>query len=118
MSDRLGVMYRGRIVEAGMRERLFDNPLHPYTHALLASIPSGITDDVREHAVIHEEVASDAEVEGCRYHPRCPLGARAKCREVDPGLDPVGPDHRAACHFPQTIESFRTEAIEEAIVSR
>jgi oligopeptide/dipeptide ABC transporter ATP-binding protein len=117
MSDELAVMYRGRIVESGPRDRLFDNPLHPYTHALLASIPVGVANDERAHAVIHEEISSDLEIEGCRYHPRCPLGARSICREADPALELVGPDHRAACHFPQTTESLQREAVDEPIAS-
>jgi oligopeptide/dipeptide ABC transporter ATP-binding protein len=117
MADELAVMYRGRILESGPRDRLFDNPLHPYTHALLASIPSGVTNDARAHAVIHEELTSDLEVEGCRYHPRCPLGARTICRKTDPPLDLVAPGHLAACHYPQTSESLRREAVEEPIAS-
>jgi peptide/nickel transport system ATP-binding protein len=117
MSDELAVMYRGRFVESGPRDRLFDNPLHPYTHALLASIPSGVTNDQRAHAVIQEDVASDLEIGGCRYHLRCPLGTRAVCREVDPPLDVVAPDHRAACHYPQTRESLQREAVDEPIAS-
>jgi peptide/nickel transport system ATP-binding protein len=79
MSDRLGVMYRGRIVESGTRERLFENPLHPYTHALLASIPSGTVGDAPSHAVVHEEIATEFEIEGCRYHrgARSGRGGRA-----------------------------------------
>jgi oligopeptide/dipeptide ABC transporter ATP-binding protein len=110
MSERLAVMYSGRIVESGPRDRLFENPLHPYTHALLASIPSASAGE-RLHAVVQEEVAAELEVEGCRFHPRCPLGGRARCREVDPALEPVGPDHAAACHFPQTQQSLLAEAI-------
>jgi oligopeptide/dipeptide ABC transporter ATP-binding protein len=110
MSERLAVMYSGRIVESGPRDRLFENPLHPYTHALLASIPSAFADE-RLHAVVQEEIAAELEAEGCRFHPRCPLGGRARCREVDPALEPVGPDHAAACHFPQTQQSLLAEAI-------
>jgi oligopeptide/dipeptide ABC transporter ATP-binding protein len=117
MSDRLGVMYRGRIVESGTRQRLFEQPLHPYTHALLASIPSGAVTDARAHAVVQEEAVTELEIEGCRYHPRCPLGSRTMCREIDPALEPVGPDHHAACHYPQTTESLRKEAIDEVIAS-
>jgi peptide/nickel transport system ATP-binding protein len=117
MSDELAVMYRGRFVESGPRDRLFDNPLHPYTHALLASIPESVTNDRRAHAMIQEEVSSDLEIEGCRYHLRCPLGTRPLCREIDPPLGVVVPDHRAACHYPQTTESLQREAADEPIAS-
>jgi oligopeptide transport system ATP-binding protein len=111
MSDRLAVMYAGRIVESGPRDRLFENPLHPYTHALLASIPSGEAPAARLRAVVQEEPTGELDVEGCHYHPRCPLGDRARCREVDPALEPVGPEHAAACHFPQSQESLVAETI-------
>jgi oligopeptide/dipeptide ABC transporter ATP-binding protein len=111
MSDRLAVMYAGRIVESGPRDRLFENPLHPYTHALLASIPSVAAFTERLDAVVHEEPTGEVDVEGCRYYPRCPLGGRARCREVDPALEPVGPEHAAACHFPQSQESLLAETI-------
>jgi oligopeptide/dipeptide ABC transporter ATP-binding protein len=112
MSDSIGVMYHGRVVELGSREQLFSNPQHPCTHALLASIPSPEPpeEQERQHAIVHEEVASDARVEGCRYHPRCPLGNRALCQEIEPALDPVEPGHRAACHYPQSAESLAEQA--------
>jgi oligopeptide/dipeptide ABC transporter ATP-binding protein len=82
---------------------------------LLASIPSPdpVDDEERAeaHVIIREEVGSAQDVEGCRFHPRCPLGTRNLCRTVEPGLDPVGPDHRVACHFPQSAESLRREAL-------
>ena len=108
----------GESIESGPRDRLFQNPLHPYTHALLASIPTGVASDRRAHAIVHEDVPTDAEIKGCRFHPRCPLGSRAACREVEPDLELVASDHRAACHFPQTTEGLRREAADEAIASR
>ena len=116
MSSSIGVMYHGRIVELGSREQLFSSPQHPCTHALLASIPSPEPPETQErrHAIIHEELASDAEVTGCRFHPRCPLGARTRCHEVDPGLDLVAPGHRVACHYPQSAESVAEQAALDA----
>jgi oligopeptide/dipeptide ABC transporter ATP-binding protein len=116
MSNSIGVMYHGRIVEEGSREQLFSHPQHPCTHALLASIPSPSPPDVleRRHTIVHEEVASDTYVEGCRYHPRCPLGSRALCQTVDPPLYPVGEGQRAACHYPQSAESLAEQAALEA----
>ena len=116
MSSSIGVMYHGRIVELGSREQLFSSPQHPCTHALLASIPSPEPpeEQERDHVIVHEELMSDSEVTGCRYHPRCPLGHRSRCHEIEPGLDPVGPGHRAACHYPQSAESLAREAALDA----
>jgi peptide/nickel transport system ATP-binding protein len=115
MSNTIGVMYHGKIVELGSRERLFTSPRHPCTHALLASIPSPDATFERErvHVIVREEVASRGDVEGCRFHPRCPLGMRDLCRTVEPGLDPLTPEHRAACHYPQSAESLAREAAAE-----
>jgi oligopeptide/dipeptide ABC transporter ATP-binding protein len=119
MSSSIGVMYHGRIVELGSREQLFSGPQHPCTHALLASIPSPDPPEAqeRDHVIVHEELMSDAQVTGCRYHPRCPLGGRSRCHEIEPGLDPVGPGHRAACHYPQSAESLAEQAALDATAS-
>jgi oligopeptide/dipeptide ABC transporter ATP-binding protein len=118
MSNTIGVMYRGKIVELGSRERLFASPRHPCTHALLASIPAPDPvlerDRARAHVIVREEVGSGGEVEGCRFHPRCPLGRRNLCRTDEPDLAPLAPDHRAACHYPQSAESLAREAAAEA----
>jgi oligopeptide/dipeptide ABC transporter ATP-binding protein len=117
MSNTIGVMYHGRIVEQATRERLFIAPRHPCTHALLAAIPSADTADdgerVKDHVIIREEVEVVHGVTGCRFHPRCPLGRRELCQSVDPPLDPVGDDHLVACHFPQSAESLRRQALAE-----
>ncbi|MCP9484456.1 MAG: ABC transporter ATP-binding protein [Gaiellaceae bacterium MAG52_C11] len=116
MSNSIGVMYGGRIVELGSREQLFSSPQHPCTHALLASIPAPEPLDTRrrEHDLIREEVVTDGRVEGCRFHPRCPLGSRERCRAIEPGLNPVGSGQRAACHFPQSAESLAAQAAADA----
>ena len=57
---------------------------------------------------------TELDVTGCRFHPRCPLGDRTRCREIDPVLERVGPDHAAACHFPQTEQSLLAEATASA----
>jgi oligopeptide/dipeptide ABC transporter ATP-binding protein len=117
MSNTIGVMYHGKIVELGSREQLFSSPRHPYTHGLLASIP--VPDPeleqerARDHAIVREEVSAGADVTGCRFHPRCPLGTREICRTVEPPLDLLAPEHRAACHFPQSAESLAREVTGE-----
>ena len=116
MSNTIGVMYQGAIMELGSRDRLFSSPQHPCTHALLAAIPS--PDPVAErmragsHVIIREGEASDAEVQGCRFAPRCPLGERDLCRATEPGLDPAGPGHLVACHYPQSADSLKREVLE------
>ncbi|AEI43508.1 oligopeptide/dipeptide ABC transporter [Paenibacillus mucilaginosus KNP414] len=100
MSDRIGVMYLGRLVEVAPSGELFRRPAHPYTAALLASIPQG--DPRRRGGLVPltGEIPSPANPpSGCRFHPRCPA-AKPLCREAEPPWHEIGPDHAAACHFP------------------
>jgi oligopeptide/dipeptide ABC transporter ATP-binding protein len=113
MADRIAVMYLGRIVESAPRDALFANPQHPYTHALLASIPPAPGEVRREQIVLRESPASDTLPSGCRFHPRCPLGQREVCRTVDPPLRAVAAGRTVACHFPQSAESLLAEAARE-----
>jgi peptide/nickel transport system ATP-binding protein len=121
MSNTIGVMYQGRIIELASRERLFARPQHPCTHALLASIPLPDPElarqQLREHVIVRDE-AHQLEVPGCRFHPRCPLGHRDHCRTVEPGLDPVEQGHLAACHYPQSHERLAEIAAAEAQAAR
>ena len=101
MSDRVAVMYLGKIVELADRDPLYARPHHPYTQALFAAIP--VPDPVasREKArvVVAGEVPSSlAPPPGCRFHTRCPL-AQERCRTEEPLLRPVGDGHEVACHF-------------------
>ena len=112
MADTIAVMYLGRIVEQGPRETLFARPQHPYTHALLASIPPAPGEQERERIVLREAPASDTLPSGCRFHPRCPLGTRELCRTVDPPLRRTA-GHAVACHFPQSAASLAAAAAQE-----
>jgi oligopeptide/dipeptide ABC transporter ATP-binding protein len=114
MSNTIGVMHRGRVIELGSRERLFSTPRHPCTHSLLVSIPSADPAAQRkrddEHAIVRDEVDPALEVSGCGFHPRCPLGARERCWSIKPELDLLEGDHRVACHYPQSADSLKLEA--------
>jgi oligopeptide/dipeptide ABC transporter ATP-binding protein len=98
ISDRVAVMYLGKIVETAPAERLFAGPLHPYTRALLAAIPSPDPDDRREAVPIEGETPSPiAPPSGCRFHPRCPI-AGAVCARDEPVLAVDAGGHAVACH--------------------
>ncbi len=95
-TDRVLIMYSGRVVEDAPAERVFAGPGHPYTEGLLASIPP-IDEDVARLDTIPGTVPPPFDLPpGCRFEPRCPQ-ARPPCREAQPWLIPCGPDHRAAC---------------------
>ncbi|HWT79574.1 MAG TPA: ABC transporter ATP-binding protein, partial [Candidatus Methylomirabilis sp.] len=99
VSHRVAVMYLGKIVEAASRQALFERPLHPYTRALLTSVPK--PDPGKRHTlgVLSGDVPSPVNVPaGCRFHPRCPE-VKPECRQVEPvGLE-VEPGHWVACHL-------------------
>jgi len=107
ISDRVAVMYLGRIVEIGDRDPVFDTPRHPYTRALLSAIPTPNPrrERARKRILLQGDVPNPANPPaGCRFHPRCPL-ATAICRETDPLLrdlgstgPPPGAPHFVACH--------------------
>ena len=102
LSDRIGVMYLGRLVETGAAADVLAQPRHPYTRALLGSRRGQGRASLDAQPPLPGETPPPWAVPpGCRFHPRCPLrrelGAPAACEALDPAL--VGDDHRAACHF-------------------
>jgi oligopeptide transport system ATP-binding protein len=104
VSDRVGVMYLGKLVEVGPAEALYRAPRHPYTVALLDSIPSPdpFAPKAKAHAAISGEPPSPVDPpSGCRFRTRCPR-AQAVCAEQEPPLATIADDHQVACHFPVT----------------
>lgn len=108
ISDRIMVMYLGKIVEIADKHSLFDNPKHPYTKALLSAIPIPDPDKKKERIVLRGDVPSPIDPpSGCRFHTRCPF-ATAKCKVDVPELrttESMKPGHEAACHYIEEIES-------------
>ncbi len=114
VSDRIAVMYLGKVVEVARSAELFDIPRHPYTRALLSALPVADPDmsDSRERIVLVGDLPTPTHPpDGCRFHTRCPK-ARPDCTEVDPPLQPAfddGLDHPAACLHPlERGENLRT----------
>lgn len=101
ISDRVAVMYLGKVCEVGSPQTLYANPAHPYTHALLGAIP--VPDpEVRpeERPVVAGEIPSPVSPpSGCRFRTRCPR-AQDTCAQVEPEIREIGPDQFVACHFP------------------
>ena len=99
MSQHVGIMYLGKIVEQGSADEVFDHRCHPYTQVLFSSALPDHPDSVKEDAILLGEVPSALNPpSGCRFHPRCSL-ARPICREVEPKLKEMASGHYVACHL-------------------
>jgi len=99
ISDRIAVMYLGKIVEVGPAEELVRDPKHPYTQALIAAVPVPEPAQQRERIVLKGDIPSPINPpSGCRFRTRCPI-ATERCAAEEPLLRPVGKDRVAACHY-------------------
>lgn len=124
ISDRVGVMYLGRLVELGPADTLYSSSGHPYTRALLSAIPipNPRAERQRRRVILQGDIPSPASPPpGCRFHTRCwlyeRLGTPRRCREEDPVPRPVGADHIAACHFSEDALSSEVGVIDPAMVA-
>ncbi|GAA0239436.1 ATP-binding cassette domain-containing protein [Saccharothrix mutabilis subsp. mutabilis] len=110
ISDRVGVMYLGGIVEEASSDDLYAEPLHPYTKALLSAIPvpDPEVEDRRERILLTGDLPSPANPpNGCRFHTRCPWKQETKCATDRPVLREVRPGHKVACHWAEDIQAGR-----------
>ncbi len=112
ISDRVGVMYLGKLVEVGPPSAIYGTPGHPYTRALLSAVPvpNPKAERRRKRVILAGDVPSPANPpSGCRFHTRCwlyeKLGRPENCRTDDPELRLIGDDHRAACHYAEQAQA-------------
>lgn len=118
ISDRIGVMYLGVMVELAESENIFENPLHPYTKALLQAIPRTDVDQGQELAVIEGDIPSAVRPpKGCRFHTRCEY-AMDICANFEPELKDVGNGHFVACHLMDVSEEEKQKAYEKNMAKR
>ncbi len=119
VSDRIAVMYLGKIVELSPARELYSKPIHPYTQALLAAIPIPDPEEnrARERVVVGGEPPNPVDPPpGCRFHTRCPY-ATDVCKEVEPPLAEYPGGHLAACHHPQSLEQGDLEKVSRSPLS-
>ncbi len=111
ISDRVAVMYVGMLVENAHTEDLFTNPKHPYTEALLASVPKPDPRDRTEPIVLEGDVADPSNPPtGCYFHPRCRYNDNDRCVKETPALEQVGQGHFVRCHYAEELTLQGVEA--------
>jgi peptide/nickel transport system ATP-binding protein len=119
VSDRVGVMYLGEMIELADADALYANPLHPYTEALLSAVPEIDDTDLpekgdrppRQRIVLTGDVPNPInKPSGCSFHPRCPV-AQARCKTEHPVLSEPVPGRLVACHFPRNLAALSVAAV-------
>jgi len=112
ISDRIAVMYLGKIVEISAAAELYDDPLHPYTISLLSAvpIPDPVVERERETILLTGDLPSPANPPpACRFHTRCPYVQPTRCRDDEPPLRHLAPGHVVACHWAEDIKAGKIE---------
>ncbi|MDQ3964317.1 MAG: ATP-binding cassette domain-containing protein [Actinomycetota bacterium] len=123
ISDRIAVMYLGKVMEIAAAGDLYRRPLHPYTKALLSAIPipDPAVEAKRERIILKGDLPSPVNPPpGCRFHTRCPWAQRERCPDEVPELRALDSGHLAACHYAEEIESgaIRTRTLPESDIER
>ncbi|MNI82592.1 putative D,D-dipeptide transport ATP-binding protein DdpF [compost metagenome] len=99
ISDRVAVMYLGRVVELAPTKPLFDKPLHPYTQALMSAVPVPNPVEKKQRIVLSGDVPNpETPPSGCTFHPRCPY-AMDRCKSEAPALRELESGHQVSCHL-------------------
>ena len=112
ISDRVAVMYVGKIVELAETEALFRQPMHPYTEALLSAVPRSDPDSEKERILLSGEVADPADPPlGCAFHPRCPYQIE-RCANEEPVLQETEPGHFVSCHRTEELQLTGVEPVQ------
>jgi peptide/nickel transport system ATP-binding protein len=117
ISDEIGVMYLGSIVERAPSDELYDAPLHPYTISLMSAIPvpDPEIEDTRERILLAGDLPSPAAPPpGCRFHTRCPFRQPTRCHDEVPVLRELAPNHTVACHWAEDVRDGRITAADSA----